>query len=393
MADILAQAKEKLTSLVQTEADKLKAKYGQKDGSAAKPPQPSKETKKEMVSPQSMELADFSETILTQGYSRHPVVNSLPKDVKPADYYRRGLYKKTEAGKTTPGSKQYDYTPRFLDEADDQEASIRVYGPSISPTSYGTATAAEKDLIPPFTKFILESVQEGHQERSQVVETFGDFYVFFFGERPPIYTYNGTLINAKSINWVDDFVFYYENFLRGTKCVEKNARLVLTYGQRQVEAYLLGFNMNTQAPTEKGVAVSFSALIIDRKVLRLSKDFGIMEENGIFKEDKNFIQLLMKGQSGVVASAAVAETKKVMSAAAAPVSPAKKKKNNAPKPPASTQKSTSSGVPEMLKRYDVPAQATPSGGVTVDPDWWGAQRYAELPYPIAPNPVGGLISR
>lgn len=129
-----------------------------------------------------------------------------------------------------------------------------------------------KDLIPTYTKFILESVQESHSERQQIVETFGDFYVFMYGERPPIYNFGGTLINSKNTNWVADFMLMYERYLRGTRCAEKKARILLTYGGRQIEGYIINTSNQTAASTQEGVSFSFQMIVTSRKLLGVSSD-------------------------------------------------------------------------------------------------------------------------
>jgi hypothetical protein len=219
-----------------------------------------------------------------------------PNKVEPApstsaDYYRRGRVRPNESG--TPAGVEYEYNPRFIQDPDQEEiASIRLIG---KPNDKSKSEPI--DLIPPFSKFFLEAYQESHMERSQVVETFGDFYAFFFGERPPIYNFSGTLLNTKDINWKEDFMFYYEKFLRGTKCVEMKARIVLTYGLSQIEGFLLNVNMQANAANEKGVGVSWQVLVVDRKQMRLSLDFGITEANGVFNIDNSIIEALQRGKS------------------------------------------------------------------------------------------------
>jgi hypothetical protein len=256
--------------------------------SAAKVGSEGKGKKKSALSALDEDIAQIQKTTMTTGFYKHPVIPS--KAVTPADFYRRGKPQATE-GNTR--STEYDMLPRLISDAGEEApASIRVVGRKTE-----KSVTKDVDLIPPFTKFFLESVQEGSSERSQIVETFGDFYVFFFGERPPVYTFTGTLINADDINWAEDFAFYYESFLRGTKCVEVNARLIMTYGFRQIEAFMMSMNTSTNANMEKGVAVSFQVLVIDRKVMKLSRDFGILESNGKFNSDKSFLTTLTDGLS------------------------------------------------------------------------------------------------
>jgi hypothetical protein len=116
------------------------------------------------------------------------------------------------------------------------------------------------------------------------VETFGDWYAFFFGQKPAVFNYTGVLINAHNENWLQDFTYYYDNFLRGTKCVENNARLILTYGGRQVEGYMLNTSNTTDAHIDTGVQFSFQLLVVDRKILGLSEDFGVtISSNGTYQ--------------------------------------------------------------------------------------------------------------
>ena len=280
--------KERATTAVE------KATGSSADGSATKVPSTSKKDKNAANNAQPNQVAAINTARLNEGvYAPETVKNSA---INPADYYRRGRIKppSKDDGKDKPRTgTEYDYQPRFLKENDaDTPASIRLIGK----TSSGSKNQAV-DLIPPFSKFFLESYQEGHVERHQIVETFGEFYAFFFGERPAIYTFSGILLNTPDINWKEDFMFYYENFLRGTKCVEYQAKLLFTYNLSQVEGFLLGVNTGASSVSDKGVQVSFQFLVTDRKSMRLSIDFGITESNGKFNEDKSIINLIKQGLS------------------------------------------------------------------------------------------------
>lgn len=184
-----------------------------------------------------------------------------------ADFYRNG----NQAG---AGG---NVSPRTLDDFNsgvDDIAQIYVY-------YYDPKAKMDKPLVPPFSKFILEGVNEQHAERSQIVETFGDFYVFLFGERPPMYNFTGTLINSKNANWVSDFKYYYDAYLRGTKCVENSARLVITYGGRQIEGFMLSMQTATDATVEKGVKLSFPVVVTKKSFIQFSDDFGFVVSGGI----------------------------------------------------------------------------------------------------------------
>ncbi|MCJ7521951.1 MAG: hypothetical protein MUP21_07020 [Dehalococcoidia bacterium] len=204
-----------------------------------------------------------------------------------ADYYR--------FGKFAPGpDADYEVQPRtFTDfEEGNVTASIRIFGQQPKDT-------AERDLIPAYTKFFLESVSEAHAERSQIVETFGNFYVFMHGERPPMYTFSGKLVNSKNANWVQDFMFTYDTYLRGTRCTELNAKAILTYGGRQIEGLILSMQTGTQASLEGSVEFSMQVVVFQRKYLGFSDDFGFATSDGKkLKSDEQFLKMLAQVTGG-----------------------------------------------------------------------------------------------
>lgn len=150
---------------------------------------------------------------------------------------------------------------RGIEVKEDTHAVIRVL----------TASGKEIPLInssypdgegPSYTNFILQSVTDERIEKSQIVETFGDDFVFFFGEKPRIAQVQSVLINSFDFNWYAEFWANYEGYLRGTKCVELGARVYLFYDDIIVSGYM----MNAAAALEAGsngriVNLSFSLLI------------------------------------------------------------------------------------------------------------------------------------
>lgn len=251
----------------------------------------------------------------SSGFTPQPVVE-VQTGNQMIDYYRNG---DIEVGGGQTIVNQY---PKTLVEREETTASIRVYGRGTGKGASNQSQSAkpERDFIPPYTKLILQGAQESHQERSQIVETFGEFYLFFYGQRPPVYTFNGTLINAKNVNWVSDFYFYYENYMRGTKCVESNSRIILTYGGRQIEGYILEMGMRTDAAVEMGVPVTFQVVVTKRNDVSFSNDFGLYADYfGSTTVDETLVAMLDsvagkegKGTSEVVTSEAFNATKNVM---------------------------------------------------------------------------------
>jgi hypothetical protein len=90
-----------------------------------------------------------------------------------------------------------------------------------------------------YSNFILQSVQEQRVEKSQIVETFGEDYIFFFGERPRIYTFNAIILNSRNFNWKSEWWKNYNDTLRGTKLLERNARMYMYFDDVVLEGYML----------------------------------------------------------------------------------------------------------------------------------------------------------
>lgn len=90
-----------------------------------------------------------------------------------------------------------------------------------------------------YSNFILQSIQEQRVEKQQIVETFGEDYIFFFGERPRIYNVSALLLNTRNFNWKSEWWTNYENTLRGTRLLEQNARMYLYFDDVVIEGYIL----------------------------------------------------------------------------------------------------------------------------------------------------------
>lgn len=112
-----------------------------------------------------------------------------------------------------------------------------------------------------WTNFIVQTVQEQRQEKQQIVETFGDSYIFFFGESPRILQVQGFLINSADFNWRAEFWENYERYFRGTRLVERSARLYFIYDDIITEGYLLGANATDNSENNNLINFSFSIYV------------------------------------------------------------------------------------------------------------------------------------
>jgi hypothetical protein len=117
------------------------------------------------------------------------------------------------------------------------------------------------------SNFIIQQLQETRVEKQQIVETFGEDYIFFFGERPRFINVSGVLLNTADFNWKSEFWANYEKYLRGTKLVENNARLYLYFDDIVVEGYLVQASTTQQAVKPYHLPFNFQMFVSNYAIL------------------------------------------------------------------------------------------------------------------------------
>jgi hypothetical protein len=101
-------------------------------------------------------------------------------------------------------------------------------GPSVERHGYSNANH----------NFVLQQVQMQRQEKTQIIETFGDEYAFFYGETAQIVSFQGMLLNTSDFNWKNEWLRNYDKFLRGTRCVEMKARVYVGFDDVVCSGYI-----------------------------------------------------------------------------------------------------------------------------------------------------------
>lgn len=114
-----------------------------------------------------------------------------------------------------------------------------------------------------YSNFLLQQVQEQRVEKQQIIETFGDDYVFFFGERPRMVSFSGTLLNTKDFNWKYEWWENYDKLFRGTRLVEENARLYIYYDDVVLSGYLMQSQTQDDANNPYAVQFGFQLFVTD----------------------------------------------------------------------------------------------------------------------------------
>lgn len=156
---------------------------------------------------------------------------------------------------------------RGIQIKEDSYAIIRVldsegrFIPVIDAAGELRPTGAGPQRTVSWTNFLVQSVSEQRQEKQQIVETFGDSYIFFFGESPRMLQVQGILINSADFNWRAEWWENYERYFRGTRLVERAARLYLIYDEIIVEGYLLNASASESAQNNSAVQFNFTIYV------------------------------------------------------------------------------------------------------------------------------------
>lgn len=111
------------------------------------------------------------------------------------------------------------------------------------------------------SNYIIQNFSIAKQEKMQIIETFGDEYIFFYGERPTVVQVQGFLINTPDFNWRSEWYHNYENYLRGTKCVERRARVYLYLDGMTFVGYIMTTATQISDAQPRLTPFSFSMLI------------------------------------------------------------------------------------------------------------------------------------
>ena len=112
-----------------------------------------------------------------------------------------------------------------------------------------------------YTNFLLQQIQEERMEKSQILETFGEPFIFLFGERPRMMSFAGVLLNTFDFNWEAEWWHNYENYLRGTRCVENDARVFLSFDNTVVSGYILSSSASKVSDQPNTVQFQFQMFV------------------------------------------------------------------------------------------------------------------------------------
>lgn len=159
--------------------------------------------------------------------------------------------------------------PAFITVVKYNEGSSGDY--KFSTKSFGETTALSN-------KFFLQSISEVLQEKTQILESFGEPLILFFDERTKVHTFRGTFLDAAkggpagsrdeiSYNWAAAFRMFYNEKLRGTKLADNNEIAFLTVNDQIYIGYPTSLSMSTDSNAPLTSAFSMTWIVVKQLLL------------------------------------------------------------------------------------------------------------------------------
>lgn len=163
--------------------------------------------------------------------------------------------------------------------------------------------AGATDMMPEYTDFFLNSVDESDTEKVHLVETFGGVtWAHMFDRKPRVWVFSGMLINSSNENWASSFEYLYEHYMRGTKCAEAGAQVQLTYEGKSIYGLMLGTSRQYASLSPNSIPFTFSLLINHVELMRVGAIEDELEKAALQAEEE-----VSPGEAGAKADAAVNE--------------------------------------------------------------------------------------
>lgn len=155
-------------------------------------------------------------------------------------------------------------TPAYAQVVDQQGQTISVLnrvgrftGTTNALGQFNDQSFTNSDKAEAWTAWMLQSVREERMEKTQLVETFGDSYLYAYGEKPRSLQFQGLLLNTEDYDWKTDFWKNWEDHFRATKLVERKARMYIRFEDVLVEGYPINASVGQTAESPNAMSFSF----------------------------------------------------------------------------------------------------------------------------------------
>lgn len=149
---------------------------------------------------------------------------------------------------------------RGIEVSEDTYAVMKAVLPDGTPIKLANQAAYGAES-PEWSNFLLQSVQESRMEKSQVLETFGESFIFFYGQHPINLAVSAILLDSQDFRWAQEFRINYERYLRGSKLSSLGGKLYLFYDDKIVEGMMMGCTLAKAAEQQNLEQLQFQLIV------------------------------------------------------------------------------------------------------------------------------------
>ena len=111
------------------------------------------------------------------------------------------------------------------------------------------------------TNIIVQRIDESRQEKQQIIETFGEDFVYYYGQRPRMLQVNAILPDSLEFQYAQEFWTNYDRALRGTRLVTRDARVFFDVAGQIFEGYLSTAQTSRSADQPRIIQLNFTMYI------------------------------------------------------------------------------------------------------------------------------------
>lgn len=181
---------------------------------------------------------------------------------------------------------------RGIQVKDETYATIQVRGlGNTTIPLFDAAAAGDNGTGIRNSNFLIQNVTEQRAEKSQIILTFGEPYIFFFGEQPRILNITGVLLNTVDFNWRAEWWQNYDLYLRGTQCVRQKTRVYLSWDDIVVEGYVMQSGAVEDASNRNMVQFNFQMFLTNYHNISSVGDANVMIPGGELNLDPTNLDL------------------------------------------------------------------------------------------------------
>jgi hypothetical protein len=157
---------------------------------------------------------------------------------------------------------------------------------------FGLGKNGGEDTGAGYIDFVLMNVSQVLDEKFQVSEVLEDNYVaFFFGQRAPMWTFSGALMNTYQDDWTMNMWRLYSEMGRGTRLAQRGLLMSIRFDSMIVTGGMTRFQWDLTSSNELFTSFSFQFLV--NNIMPLRGSFCPPSElpvayNGFYDVDMDF---------------------------------------------------------------------------------------------------------